>query len=89
MSDSRFHLKVTFEIYGQEFTWQPSLNWSASPGECDERIVAWFVESHDKAYADFCEYNQQQDAARRAAAVEAEERAQLAALLKKYPDAAP
>lgn len=87
MSDSRFHLKLTFEVYGREFRWAPSLNWSAGPGECDERIARWFADSYDKAYAEFQAAQFMADCERRKKAEEAEERAHLARLLKKYQNA--
>ena len=49
MSDSRFHLKVEFEVYGKKFEWNPSLNWQGSPSECDQRITDWFVECYESA----------------------------------------
>jgi hypothetical protein len=87
MSDSRFHLKVTFEVYGREFKWAPSLNWSAAPGECDERISRWFADSYGTAYAEFQTKQFEADTERRQRAEEAAEREQLARLRKKYPDA--
>lgn len=87
MSDSRFHLKVTFEVYGKEFKWEPSLNWSAAPGECDERIAGWFADCYNTAYAEFQTAQREADAERRKKADEAAERAQLARLRAKYPDA--
>ena len=87
MSDSRFHLKVTFEVYGKEFKWEPSLNWSAEPGECDERIAQWFADCYDTAYAEFQTKQFEADTERRQKEEEAAEREQLARLRKKYPDA--
>lgn len=87
MSDSRFHLKVTFEVYGQEFKWEASLNWSAGLGECDERIAQWFADSYDTAYTKFQTAHFMAEAERRQQTEEAAEREQLARLRKKYPDA--
>jgi hypothetical protein len=49
--DSRFELDVKFEIYGEKYEWNCSLNWSAESGRIDERIHDWFLECHDKAYS--------------------------------------
>ena len=86
MSDSRFHLKVTFNVYGREFNWAPSLNWSAGTGECDERIARWFADNYDTAHAEFQAAQFMADMDRRQQAEEAAEREQLASLRKKYPD---
>jgi hypothetical protein len=63
MGDSRFHLKVTFEVYGKEFTWAPSLNWTAEPGECDNRISSWFADCYENALSEFQlkKYDDQKD----------------------------
>ena len=78
---------MTFEVYGREFKWEPSLNWSAEPGECDERISRWFADSYSAAYEEFQDALYKADAERRNKAAEAAEREQLARLRKKYPDA--
>lgn len=85
MSDSRFHLKVTFEVYGKEFKWKPSLNWSSGPDECDERISKWFADRYREAYAEFQEAHYETDLERRKEAGEEAEREQLARLRNKYP----
>ena len=87
MSDSRFHLKGEFEVYGKRFKLDQSFNWSADPGQCDERISQWFATCYEEAYSEFQEHNFRADAERRKKAEEAEEREQLARLRKKYPDA--
>lgn len=86
MSDSRFHLKAKFEIYGQSFEWDPSLNWSAHDGGCDERITNWFISCHDAARLKFCEATAAADENRRTQHEEQLERAQLSRLRQKYPD---
>ena len=54
--DSRFRLKIAyFTIYGQQFEWDCSLNWTAEPGRIDERIENWFLHAHDNAYAKWLE----------------------------------
>jgi hypothetical protein len=85
MSDSRFHLNVTFEVYGREFKWYTSLNWTASPGECDERIINWFVDNYDNAYDDFQAALLIEKTESHKRTEELAEREQLARLLKKYP----
>jgi hypothetical protein len=84
MSDSRFHLEVKFEIYGEKFTWSPSLNWSTGECGCDDRITGWFADCHSKAYGKF----QDGQHSRIRKEIEAEERAELARLLAKYPPSA-
>lgn len=87
MSDSRFHLKGEFEVYGKKFKLDQSLNWSADPGQCDERISQWFATCYEEAYAKYQAAQYEADAERRKAAEEDAEREQLARLRKKYPDA--
>lgn len=84
MSDSRFHLKVKFEVYGQTFEWSPSLNWCAEPGACDERISDWFAEAYEKAYGKFQEANIRYEQKRQQEELEERERAELARLQAKY-----
>jgi hypothetical protein len=81
--DSRFHLKAKFTIYGKTFEWEPSLNWHADPGECDRRIVEWFVNCHAEASAE----DEEKRIERERAETEERERAQLKRLREKYPDA--
>jgi hypothetical protein len=84
MSDSRFYLKATFEVYGKVFSCDTSLNWSGADEECDERIASWFVDCYNKAYAEF-QWNQSEiKAEMQNKAEELAEREQLAKLLKKY-----
>lgn len=86
MSDSRFHLKVEFSIYGMDFKWSPSLNWSAYSGEIDERITEWFLECHDKAYAKHEESIRKDYEEQDRRDTEARELAELARLRDKYKD---
>lgn len=84
MSDSRFHLKVKFEIYGQEFEWNPSLNYFDRGDGMDDRIFSWFVDCYNQAYDKYQEAN---DEARRLAEErdrERQERAELDRLKAKY-----
>jgi hypothetical protein len=83
MSDSRFRMKVMFEVYGQEFDWAPSLNWSAAPGECDERIASWFVDCYEKARGDFHAALFEAAAERTTAAKETADLAQLQAEVER------
>lgn len=87
MSDSRFHLKGKFEVYGKRFEMDQSLNWSAEPGQCDERISQWFATCYEEAYSEFQARNYRAEAKQRKKDEEAAEREQLARLRKKYPDA--
>jgi hypothetical protein len=84
MMDSRFHLEVKFSVYGKDFEWSPSLNWFAEPGECDERISAWFAARYEEAYAEFNEASIAAEAERQAAEAERRERVELARLQAKY-----
>jgi len=87
ISDRKIYLEVKFEVYGKVFEWKPCLNWSAEEGECDERIMCWFADCYDKAYADYQAAQFMADTERCQQAEEAAEREQLARLRKKYPDA--
>lgn len=84
MSDSRFHLKVKFEVYGKTFEWSPSLNWCAEPGACDGRISDWFASRYNEAYSDFQESIVQSNFEREQQELEKRERAELARLQAKY-----
>ncbi len=53
--DNRFNLKVKFQIYGQTFEHECSLNWFSPNGGCDRRITEIFEEWHDKAYGKWTE----------------------------------
>lgn len=86
--DSRFSLKAKFLIYGEEYNWDCSLNWSArSPHEIDRRITEWFLHCHDKAYAKWQAGLHKQQAAQRVAETKARELDELKRLREKYPDA--
>ena len=87
MSDSRFYLRVEFEIYGQQYTWCPSLNYFDNGDDMDDRITAFFVTSYRDAYNKFHEYNCEVERKARAVLKEKEERALLALLSEKYKDA--
>lgn len=86
MSDSRFHLKVQFEIYGQKYEWEPSLNYFNRGDGMDDRIFDFFVKSYEDAYSKFQYANQKAEIEARAAAKEREERELLARLKAKYED---
>ncbi len=81
--DSRFKIKVTFSIYGREYPWEASLNWFAPDGGVDDRIVEFFRDSYEDAKLAF----DRDTDLRLDEAKEAQERAQLARLKSKYPDA--
>ncbi len=85
MSDSRFHFKGVFSIYGKDFPLDCSLNWCASPGEIDRRITEFFLESHDQAYSAYVAESEKLHLADK----EEDERRELARLFEKYPDAKP
>ncbi len=87
MSDSRFHMSTVFRIYGQRFAIDQSLNWSAEAGQCDERISQWFASCHDVALMEFVKQQTAIEVVRKAKEEEATERAELARLREKYPDA--
>lgn len=86
MSDSRFHLKATFQIYGQSFDWDCSLNWSAESGYIDQRIYDWLLECHDKAYRDYESKSEEESLARRQQAVVSADLNKIAELKTKYPN---
>lgn len=85
--DSRFRLKVQFEIYGLSRTWDCSLNWTAEPGEIDHRITDWFLSVHDAGYADYLDRIEQYRKERDADLIRQTELAELRRLQSKYPDA--
>ena len=85
--DSRFSLKAKFCIYGEEYEWECSLNWSAEPDEIDRRIAEWFLECHDKAYAKWQAEIYERQSEQRAAETKARELDELKRLRCKYPDA--
>lgn len=85
--DSRFKLKLTFSIYGKEYPWECSLNWSAQPGEIDHRITEFFLSAHDEAFNAWSEDNETAQAKREKEEAEARERAELKRLRDKYRDA--
>ena len=87
MSDKRFHLTVTFEVYGKQFNWAPDLNWSAEPCECDARISNWFADCYELAYDEFHTAKYEAEADQRMKDNETSEREQLSRLRAKYPDA--
>lgn len=84
MGDSRFHLKAEFEIYGEKFEWDASLNWCADSGEIDERIRDWFLSCYDSAYEKYQDQIYEADRERREKAEEVSERAELERLKAKY-----
>ena len=85
MADSRFHLKGSFEVYGEVFKLNMSLNWSADRGQCDERVSQWFVSCYEKAYAKFQDKLSDQLEQERIGS----ELAELDRLLALYPDHKP
>ena len=85
--DSRFNLKAKFSIYGEDYDWDASLNWSAEPGEIDRRITEWFLDCHDKARMKYDERNYEARERREAEETKARELADLERLKAKYPDA--
>ena len=86
--DSRFSLKVKFHIYGEEYEWDCSLNWTADDPNCiDRRITEWFLDCHDQAYAKWEVKNEQWQSEQRANETKANELDDLKRLREKYPDA--
>ena len=84
MSDSRFHLKVEFEIYGEKFPWDASLNWHDDGDGIDQRIFEFFRDAHDKAYAKFQKEIYESAMHEYMKQKEKEEREMLAKLKAKY-----
>ena len=87
MSDSRFLLKVEFEIYGSRYTWAPSLNYSDNGDGMDDRITEFFETSYRDAYGKVQSNNCEADRRTCEAKQKADDLATLAALREKYPDA--
>lgn len=49
--DQRFHLSVTFSIYGQTYEWKDvSLNWCDTGDGIDREIFEFFRKAHARAY---------------------------------------
>lgn len=85
--DSRFHLRASFTIYGEEYVWNTSLNWSSyDSGRIDERITKWFLECHDEARAKWDQKSLAFQEASKAKNIRQEELAELNRLKSKYPD---
>ena len=84
MSDSRCKIKIEFEIYGQKYPWEASLNYSDNGYGMDDRITAFFVRSYKHAYENYQRQNYILDREERQ---KSEELATLTALRLKYPDA--
>lgn len=82
--DSRFNLKIEFKIYQQTFTWNCSLNWSASEGYIDQRIEQWFLDSYNEAYKKWQHDIYISETEQRKEKQIQEEKAQLKLLKEKY-----
>lgn len=84
MSDSRFHLKVEFEIYGKKYTWNPSLNYFDRGDGMDDRIFQFFVNSYNDAWMHYQEENDRAARESENRETERREREELARLKAKY-----
>lgn len=85
--DSRFRLKVQFDIYGETFNWDCSLNWTSDdPNKIDRRITEWFLSCHDKAYAKWQDEIYEQQTEQRAREQRVKELSELKRLKLKYPN---
>lgn len=83
--DSRFHLKLTFKIYGKVFPWDCSLNWTSdSDYEIDRRITDFFLRAHDEAKQAWDAEMEVDRLLKDEEHREARERSELARLLEKY-----
>jgi len=80
-------ITAKFEIYGEEFEWDCSLNWSASSGEIDQRINDWFLHCYNEAHWKFREEVREDARKRKSAQLEANERLELQRLKSKYEGA--
>lgn len=85
--DSRFHLNVSFSIYGKTYLWDSSLNWHSESGEIDQRISEWFLEKHDEALSAFIAKLARGNEKQLKQEIEDGERRQLANLKAKYESA--
>lgn len=87
MGDSRASVKIEFSIYGKDFKYDGSINWSPyNEYGVDTRIVEWFEECHRVARAHYDEQIYEAQAEKRNLAEENAEKAELARLKAKYPD---
>lgn len=84
MGDSRFHLKVEFEIFGKEYKWSPSLNYYDRGDGIDDRIFQWFVSCYEDAYRHWEASMEAANAERERIDTERREREELRRLKEKY-----
>lgn len=85
MGDSRFRLKVNFSIYGEDYEWDASLNWSEdSDTGVDHNIVEWFRESYRDAHYKYLEDARKANSEHEKKETGKKERALLAHLKTKY-----
>lgn len=84
--DSRFHIKVHFEIYGKKYDWDASLNWSGYAGEIDSRIRDFFLNCHDEAYAIWLRRLAESQADKESKEARVRELDELRRLKAKYPE---
>lgn len=86
MGDSRFYLKGTFSIYGEDFPFDWSLNWydDGYGHGIDDRIVQFFRESYEKAHWKYTEDERKGRAKRAEKEKERLERDELKRLQEKY-----
>ena len=86
MSDSRFHLKIEFDIYGEKYKWEPSLNYFDRGDGMDDRIFSWFVDCYEKAYSKYQDSMHDRRIEQETDDEAQRERTELARLRTKYPD---
>ena len=83
--DSRFYLTVKFSIYGKDYEWKnASLNWFDNGDGIDQRIVDFFRQAHDEAYAEHQQAVYEADKDRREREQVEAEKKELARLTAKY-----
>ena len=83
--DSRCNLKIEFSIYGEDFKWESSINYTPDDDSgVDSRVADWFKECYRKARYKYEEEMYEAQRAERERKTEAEEREQLARLKEKY-----
>jgi hypothetical protein len=85
--DCRFHLTVKFHIYGKDYDWDTSLNWSGDDGEIDQRITDFFLNSYEDALAEYRQRNWERETEQREKREREHELSELKRLREKYPDA--
>lgn len=87
MGDHRANIKVEFAVHGKTYKSEWNINyWPEDDSGIDRRISEWFLECWEDAYSRYQKSVVDSEHEQNKSRIEAEERAQLAKLLDKYPE---